>query len=246
VPAGATAAGSDPGFPGSRVHVSVSGPTQAGEVLSIRAAGRNLARVHDGRPIAYGLELIVTDPAILPGPCLSTEAAELTRIASVPGGGSLLTYGDLDEGAAGPFVIREPYEPIGSGPLEICAYSRWQTDDAAWGQANVTIRPAPRARPRSLARPVVHRTGEVLTCSRGRWTNSPATFGYRWRIGSGREGPERSGARWRIPRAARGHRVQCAVTASNVKGSGHARSRAFRVPGSPAAASERSSSSTGW
>lgn len=208
----------------------MAGPTQAGEVLTIRATGRNAARVRGGRGVGYGLELIVTDPDILPGSCLPTEAGELAKIATVSGGGSLLTYGHLDEGASGPFAIREPYEPIGSGPLQVCAYSRWRHHDVAWAQVNVTIVPAPRARPRSLARPVIHRSHGRLSCSRGRWTNSPASFTYRWRIGSGRDGPRRRGATWPIPRDARGHVVHCTVIARNVKGAGRATSRAFGVP----------------
>lgn len=208
----------------------MTGPTQAGQALTIRATGRNAPRSRGGHPAGYGLDLIVTDPDILPGACLPSESAEVARIGTVAGGGSLLTYGDLDEGTGGPFSIPEPYEPIGSGPLQVCAYSRWQGQDAAWAQVNLTIMPAPRARPRSLARPVVRRSHRALVCSRGRWANSPASFAYRWRIGSGREGPRRRGARWPIPRAARGHVVHCTVIASNVKGSGRATSRAFRVP----------------
>jgi hypothetical protein len=209
--------------------VSVTGPTQAGQVLTIHASGRNAVRLHDGHPARYGLELIVTDPQLLPGDCLPGEQAELSRIATVPGGGSLLTYADLDEGASGGFELREPYEPIGSGPLQICAYTKWLTEDAAWAQGEVRIVPAPHARPRSLGRPVVRRSGGALRCSRGRWTNSPASFSYRWRIGRGPESPPRAGARLPVTRAVRGHVVHCTVIAANARGSGRATSRAFRV-----------------
>ena len=233
-PAVAVADGNDPDFPDSSVHVSVLGPRQAKRVLTIDVTGANAQR-SDGTHgvVDYGLELIVTDPAILPGDCEPTESAELEKIASVSGGGSLLTYDDLDEGAAGSFALREPYEPIGSGPLQVCAYSKWMTQDAAYGQTDVTIAPAPRTRPRSLTRPVVHRSHDVLTCAHGDWADQPASFSYRWRIGSARPGVARLTPRWAIPHQARGRRVSCEVTATNSKGAGYATSRMYRVPAAP-------------
>jgi len=46
--------GTDPAYPGSVVHVSVSGPLQAGKVLTITAAGTNAADNQLGVPISYG------------------------------------------------------------------------------------------------------------------------------------------------------------------------------------------------
>ena len=228
LPGTAAADGSDPAFPHSRLAVTVTGPEQAGRVLTIHATGANVARTQGLRTLDYGLELIVTDPAILPGACASTEQAQLARIAAVRGGGSLLTYDDLPEGLAGPFSLREPYEPVGSGPLRVCAYSEWDHQDAAWAQADARIAPAPRP-PRARARPQLHRAGRLLLCSRGRWSGSPTRFTYRWRVGDGRYGPARRGARYAITARDRGRSIGCEVLARGPGGTGSATSPGFRI-----------------
>ena len=215
-------------FPQSTLQVSISGPRQADRALTIQAVGRNAAQDFELRPVDYGLQLIVTDPAILPGPCAGSEPAELVKIMSVSGGGSLLTYDDLPEGAAGPFSVREPYEPIGSGPLQVCAYSEWRHEEAAAAQVNVQITPAPRP-PRSLSAPVIHRSHDVLTCSRGRWSGAPTRFTYRWRVSGGRLGPAHAGARYVITRVDRGRNVSCSVTARGPGGTTSATSAGVRV-----------------
>ena len=215
-------------FPQSTLQIVITGPRQADQVLTIQAAGSNARRVLGLRPVDYGLALIVTDPGILPGACATAEQAELARIMTVRGGGSLLTYDDLPEGASGSFSLREPYEPIGSGPLQVCAYSEWRGLDATSAQASVLITPAPR-RPRALSAPVIHRSRNVLTCSRGRWSGVPTRFSYRWRVAGGRLGPARAGARYVITRADRGHSVSCSVTARGPGGTTSATSAGVRI-----------------
>jgi hypothetical protein len=215
-------------FPQSTLQVSITGPRQADQALTIKAVGRNASQDFDLRSVDYGLALIVTDPAILPGECATAEQAELAKIMAVRGGGSLLTYDDLPEGASGRFSLREPYEPIGSGPLQVCAYSEWRGEDATSAQANVQITPAPRP-PRALSAPVIHRSDNVLTCSRGRWGGAPTRFTYRWRVDGGRLGPARAGARYVITRVDRGHSVSCSVTARGPGGTTSATSAGVRV-----------------
>ena len=88
----------------------------------------------------------------------------------------------------------------------------------------------PKARPRALARPVAHRSHGTLRCSRGRWSNHPTRFTYRWKIGSGAFGSPRTSARLAVPARSHGRTVTCQVTASNAKGSARASSRALKVP----------------
>ncbi len=210
------------------MSLSVTGPRVAEEALTITARGGNLTRRSGLRSIPYGLELIVTDPAILPGDCEPTESAELTRIDGVRGGGALLTYQALSEGTGGRFTLREPYEPAGSGPLEVCAYSEWQGQDAAGAQTQTRIGAAPVV-PRALARPKIHRSGQVLTCSRGRFSGAPTNFTYRWRVDAARFAPARRGAAYRITRADTGHLARCEVIARGPGGSGEATSAPFRI-----------------
>jgi hypothetical protein len=215
-------------FPQSTLQVLITGPRQADQALTIQAVGSNAARDLGQRPIDYGLQLIVTDPAILPGDCATAEQAELAKIMTVRGGGSLLTFDDLPEGTGGPFSLREPYEPIGSGPLQVCAYSEWRSEDAASAQANVQITAAPRP-PRLLRAPVIHRSENELICSRGRWSGAPTRFTYRWRVAGGHLGPARAGARYEITRVDRGHSVSCSVTARGPGGTTSATSAGVRI-----------------
>ena len=180
------------------------------------------------RTVPYGLELIVTDPALLPGDCESTESAELSRIAAVPGGGSLLTYQALAEGSAGRFSVREPYEPVGSGPLQVCAYSETEGQDAAWAEVQARIAPAPVI-PRPLAAPRIRRSGAELICTPGRFSGAHRPLLFRWRVNAGRFGPARAGNRYRITRADAGHLARCEVIARGAGGTGEATSVPFRI-----------------
>jgi hypothetical protein len=241
----ARADGTDPAYPGSVVHVSVSGPLQAGKVLTITAAGTNAADNQLGVPISYGLELIVVDPEILKGPCEVSEEKEISDITDVPNSGQLLNFSDLNEGPSGAFKITQPYEPGGFGPLLVCAYSKFVTDDAAYGSTEVRIAPAAKgkgkakgngggshsatARPKSVARPIVTRSHGRLRCSRGRWSNRPTQFTYRWKLGSGAFGSARTSSRLTLPAHSRARTVVCSVTASNAKGSARATSTPFRL-----------------
>jgi hypothetical protein len=234
----ALADGTAPAYPGSVVHVSVSGPLQAGKVLTITATGANTAQTALGGPaLDFGLDLIVVDPQILKGPCEVSEQKELTDITNVPDGGRLLNFDDLNEGSSGPFRISQPYEPAGFGPLLVCAYSKYVTDDAAYASTQVQIKPAdkpapprvsprPSAPPRSLARPMVRLSHGRLTCTRGRWSNRPTQFTYRWKIGRGRFGSARTKGRVALSAHRQGKAIVCSVTASNARGSARATSRA--------------------
>jgi hypothetical protein len=241
--------GTDPAYPGSVVHVSVSGPLQAGKVLTITATGTNAPDNQLGVPISYGLELIVVDPEILQGPCEVSEEKEISDITDVPNSGQLLNFSDLNEGQSGSFKITQPYEPGGFGPLLVCAYSKFVTDDAAYGSTEVRIAPAAKgkgkgkgkakgsgggshsatARPNSLARPVVTRSHGGLSCSRGRWGNRPTQLTYRWKLGSGAFGSPRTSSRFTLPAHSQARSVVCSVTASNAKGSARATSTPFRL-----------------
>jgi hypothetical protein len=229
---GAQADGSDPDYPGSTVHVAVTGPRQQGKTLTIVATGSNAAdglAVH----ISYGLEVIVVDPALLHGPCLPSYEAELTDVTNNPQAGRLLTFDDLNEGDSGAFRIPLRFTPGGHGPLLVCAYSLYITDDAAHGSAKVQIAPpgggGGAGRLHSTGRPRVRRSGGRLVCTRGTWSGHPTSFAYRWRVGTGRWGAGGHGAGKAVTGALHGHTVACQVTAHAGGRSATRASRPFKV-----------------
>jgi hypothetical protein len=225
----ARADGTDPDYPGSTLSVSATGTLQADHALNIVATGSNVAQTQLGGPaLDFGLDLFAVNPAVLPGPCDQSEGAELTATTNVPNGGRLLTFDDLNEGSSGQFDISTPFEPGGSGTLQICAYSVYVTDDAAWAQTDVKIAPAAQP-PKVTARPRVRRAGSALVCGRGGWSGSPTGFSYRWRVGHGRQGAAHRSSRLRVTARLHGRSVSCTVTATNATGSGRATSRAIRV-----------------
>jgi hypothetical protein len=214
----------DAAYPGSVLHVTTTGPLVANKPLTIVATGTNAPF---GTPIDYGLKLILIDPTILPGPCQQSFNTEDTTWENNPQAGRLLTFESLNEGLSGPFTISLPITPGGSGPLLICAYTVLVTDDAAWASTQVTIAAA-AVRPTVAKRPRVTRSGDRLTCSRGRWSGNPTSYAYEWLV------VHRAGAAGRrsgltVTSRLRGRTVQCAVTVRNSAGSATATSPPFKI-----------------
>jgi len=223
----ALADGTDPAYPGSVLHVSVTGPRVAGQVLTIVATGTN-APDSLGLPIDYGLDVILVDLSKLPGPCQQGYNAELTNVTDNPQAGRLVTFEALNEGTAGPFKISLPFTPGGSGQLLVCAYSVFITDDAAYASTQVQIAPK-GGKPVNIKRPQVTRSGNRLTCSRGSWSGRPSSYSYRWMVGGNAVASDRK-ARLTVTHTLRGHGVRCAVIARNAAGSSTATSRPLAVP----------------
>jgi hypothetical protein len=141
----ASADGHAPAYPGSVLHVSVSKPRVAKKVLTITAAGSNAPDKLDVH-LSYGLNVIVTDAHTLPG-CRTSYNAELTDITDNPAAGRLLTFQSLSEGPSGRFHIGLRWTPGGPGRLQVCAYSMYVSDDAAYASTQVrVVKRAPRRR----------------------------------------------------------------------------------------------------
>jgi hypothetical protein len=221
----ATADGTSPDYPGSSVHVSISGPEAAGHLLYIVATGSNRMTTL-GTPINYGLYVILVDPKLLPGPCASSMETELNNISSDQSAGRQLNYEQYNEGESGAFTIKVPYTPGGGGSLLVCAYSEYVTDDAAWGSTTAVISgksssPGGGA-PADTVRPYVTRRGDSLTCARGSWSGHPTSYSFRWRLAGKTSTQKRNTLT--LPAKARGTAV-CTVTARNAAGSRSASSR---------------------
>lgn len=222
----ALADGTAPAYPGSVLHVSVSGPLTAGQVLTITGSGTNaVADPSLDVPLSYGLDVFVVNAAKL-GSCDQSESAELNDVTNT-NAGRLLTFESLNEGPSGPFSIPVKFTPGGPGQLLVCAYSVYVTDDAAWASAEARISPA-HSKPANRRLPRVAIAHGKLGCSRGSWSGSPTSFSYRWLV-AGKPSRLARRARVSLPGHLRGRRVQCAVTASNSTGRATATSRPLTV-----------------
>jgi hypothetical protein len=137
----------------------------------------------------------------------------------------------------GSFSIPIAFTSTAPGPFLICAYLHEGVGTDAFASLLVDVAaaapggpatPAPAARPGSLVKPKLSRSGRTLVCSRGSWSGAPTKYAYRWTV----DGKRKSGAagrKLRVTRKLRGHKIRCGVTATNAAGSTTVLSRARRV-----------------
>ena len=171
------------------------------------------------------------------------------RVAAVKGG-EVVTNGQRENvDAAGNWSMPVVHTPTMPGRFLICGYTN---DGATYtfttaslslnvqgGAAPGSSTPGPvqspgsapeqgTARPASVSKPRVTRSGRKLVCNRGSWSNGPIRFSYAWLV----NGEAKKGARRQklpITRKLRGRRVQCTVTASNAAGSSTVMSGRYRA-----------------
>jgi hypothetical protein len=187
---------------------------------------------------------------------LEIDAIPTTLSSSCPGGysnagelasstsqGALVSFDEREDyDASGNFSNVNAWLPNSAGQYLLCGY----TDDGALDTlaiaskvVNVTTAPVPAPlpvpvptphakKPVNKTKPHVTRSGNTLSCSVGRWSNTPERYAYRWLVGR----KLKSGAQGRTLGSAhqlRGHGVQCSVTASNSAGSATATSAVLTV-----------------
>jgi hypothetical protein len=169
----------------------------------------------------------------IPAAVLSTCPAdrwEAAQIAQSTGGGILILSQREVRDPAGNFSIPFGFTPLRPGSVLLCAY----TDDGAattLARASQTITVqggGAGGKPANTRTPRVSRSHATLVCSSGSWSNRPSRYSYRWLV-DGKRKKGASGRKLGVTRAVRGHKVQCAVTASNGMGSITATSPALRV-----------------
>jgi hypothetical protein len=168
-----------------------------------------------------------------------SAAAQIARETYAQGGEVVTSYQREDVDAAGNFSIPVAYVPRFAGRFLLCGY----TDDAATSTLataslvmNVeaasapgpTPAPAPTAKPVSVKKPRVTRSGKKLVCQRGSWSNKPSRYSYRWLVNGNRKRGA-SGRKLGVTRNLRGRKVQCGVTAYNAAGATTALSRPLRI-----------------
>jgi hypothetical protein len=227
-PAGATG----PSYPGETLSVTQTGPAVAGQAVSFLATGQqtDIDNIVGG----FGLDAFEKDPSVDPT-CAPDYWDESNNAVTDPTELHFI-IGDW-EGLGQTFSV--PFKAVFSkpGPVLICAYSTWITDTAASavltvnvtspGSTGTTTPPSQTAKPVNTTPPHVARQHNKLTCGKGAWSNSPASFSFRWLTGH----HELPGAKPSlvVSRSLRGHQVRCSVSARNSAGTTTAVSRAVWV-----------------
>jgi hypothetical protein len=111
--------------------------------------------------------------------------------------------------------------PVGIELTSSALYVSDGWDGARWRTAS------PAALPLNTSRPSLTRSGDTLTCRRGRWRNAEH-FSYAWRVnGIGHKDAKTTLA---LGKANKRRRASCSVTASNAAGTTTAWSARRRVP----------------
>jgi hypothetical protein len=180
---------------------------------------------------ALGWLSVVAIPAKVVSTC-PVSAGDGSQVAASTGGAilAIATRPNLDP--AGNYVNQVGLTPTAPGTVLLCGY----IDDGegltlATASLSLSIPAAGTggaAKPKNLARPRITRSGNHLTCSRGRWSGSPTGWAYGWFL-DGYLIKNAKGPTLVINRAARGHRIKCGVGASNAAGATAVASKTLRV-----------------
>jgi hypothetical protein len=234
-PAGATGS-----YPGETLSLTSTGPAVAGKAVNLLATGQqtDVADYAGG----FSLDVFEKDPSVDPT-CSPSYWDESNNAITDPSELHFIVgdWEGLDTTFSVPFsaVFEKP------GPVLLCAYSDWITDTAASAVMTVDVsgpagppsggpNPVPNppgptvAKPVNKALPRLNRLHNKLSCSRGAWSNSPASYSFRWLAG-GRHVHGAKGSGLTVSGSLRGRRVRCAVSATNGAGTTTALSRPLWV-----------------
>ncbi len=208
--------------------LNLSGPTTAtvGQSSIFQASGSN-------PPDDFFSSWL--DVSAIPTSVLATcpadylNASQVARSASADGGEVVVTAQRETVDAAGNFSIPFGWAPTKPGQFLLCGYTN---DGATYTQTSasmaVNVSGASTPRPVNVEKPRLTRSRGALVCSRGRWSNSPSRYSYRWFV-NGRRRRGATGRRLAISQSLQGRAVVCKVTAFNAGGSKTAASRALRL-----------------
>jgi hypothetical protein len=213
--------------------LSLSAPSSTaavGQTIIIQASGSN-----EQEPIVdfFSYLTVVAIPASALSACPADydSAKQVARSTSAQGGEVLDEFHREEEDAAGNFSMPVAYTPGTRGRFLICGY----TDDAATSTlatASLVLSvgggSSGTAKPASVKRPRLTRSGKKLVCRPGSWSNDPSRFSYGWLV----NGKRKQGVRGRtlvVTRSLRGRKVQCRVRATNAAGATTALSRPLRI-----------------
>jgi hypothetical protein len=212
--------------------LSLTGPPGAttGQTVQLNASGTNSTSGFLQRYLnVYAI------PTSVLASCPATYQGAIQVKENSTGAGSETVANHVPEtaDAAGSWSAPIVWTPSVPGRFNLCAYTHEGAGTDATATHAMTIS-APGgggangvAKPANVKRPKVVRRGRKLTCSRGRWSNGPTSFSYRWVVnGRRRKGASRTLA---VTRKLRRRSVRCAVTARSAGGSTTVLSRPLRV-----------------
>ena len=238
-PAGATGS-----YPGETLSVAQTGPAVAGQAVNFLATGEDT----DVNDYAGGFDLDVFEKNPTVDPTCAPDYWDESNNAITDPTELHFIVGDW-EGLNPTFSV--PFKAVFSqpGPVLLCAYSTWVTDTAAAAVLTVDVASASGStgggsgsgsgssgqtttptltKPVNQALPNLSRAHNKLRCSPGSWSNSPASFSYRWLAGGhlvhGANKPTLA-----VSKSLKGHQVRCGVSATNGAGTATALSRPLRV-----------------
>jgi hypothetical protein len=222
-------------YPGETLSIAQSGPAVAGQAVNFLATGQQ-TDVNDYAG-GFSLDVFEKDPSVDPT-CAASYWDETNNAITDPSELHFIVgdWQGTDDTFSVPFkaVFNKP------GPVLLCAYSTWITDTAASATLTVNVAsPAPTVvtpvnqaptvlTPVNQAPPRVSQVHHKLRCSPGSWSNSPASFSFRW-LSRGRPVPGAKHAQLTVSRSLRGRQVRCSVSAANSAGSATALSRPVLV-----------------
>jgi len=147
---------------------------------------------------AGGLADIELNQTITTATSVTRRALQITVLSGVDAGAQIT----IGESSAG--IVGNPCQTASGG-------------SGGGGGSGRTSRPVDTTRPAISGNP---KAGKTLSCSTGRWQNSPSRFGFQWsRDGTPIVGASHQTAK--IQTGDEGLALTCAVTASNALGRGH-------------------------
>jgi hypothetical protein len=226
-------------YPGETLSVTQTGPAVAGQAVNFLATGEQT----DVNDYAGGFDLDVFEKNPSVDPTCGPDYWDESNNAVTDPSELHFIIGDW-EGLNTTFSV--PFKAVFSqpGPVLLCAYSTWVTDTAASAVLTVDVAAASVAsqtgptgqtptaptvsKPVNQALPHASQANHKLRCSPGSWSDSPASFSYRWLTG-GRQVHGANKSTLAVSKSLRGHQVRCAVTATNGAGAATALSRPLRV-----------------
>ena len=203
----------------------------------------------------YGFSVyIFSKDADLDPTCAADESTEAAATDSSGGREAYVSPGTGFDVGMGP-TYSQPFKVTfgGSGHYLLCGYVNGDFSTFASGELRGTVvadsapapgpspspspsptpSPAPTtapavARPAVVRKPWITRQGHVLTCHPGTWSNNPTHRSYRWSV-KGHSASVGTKQRLTVPKALRGRKLLCRVTASNSAGSRSATASAVRA-----------------
>lgn len=224
---GISATASHAQSPGYSINVTPPPSLSVGQPGIFQASGSNPADDF----FSSWLDVAAIPTSVLPScPADYLQANQIASSSYAQGGDVVVTGQRENVDAAGNWSQPFAFTPTKPGRFLICAYTNdGATYTHAMAALTVTVSDASgAAKPANVERPRVVVSRGRLECKRGRWSNRPTRYSYRWLV-NGKRKQGANSRRLALTRSLRGRTVRCKVTAGNPAGAASALSRPLRV-----------------